>query len=120
MSEVSARLSMRHRCSIARDANAGGGDTPWGSDGPPDWQPHITDLPCRVWTNAAREPTETQKTFVVEDRRLAIPLGTDVTEADQLTSVTDVAGNVIYPGPMNITGVLTYHDHLELLVEQVR
>lgn len=119
MSLVSARLAMRHRCTVQRDV-AVNTPNPWNGPGTPDWQNHLTDLPCRAWTNIAREPIEPMKTFVVEDRRVAVPLGTDVTEADQLGDVTDPAGNVIFHGPMNIQGVLAYSDHLELLVEQIR
>jgi hypothetical protein len=80
--------------SIYRDMNAGqedaGGQTP-----PPDWELVATEVPCRATVTAAVEPVDAEKTVVVEDRRVALPLDTDVTEADQLGAITFEDGTVI-------------------------
>lgn len=119
MSLVSTRLSLTQRLSTERDQGAGAVDD-WGGSGGPDWQAHLTDVPCRVWTMAAREPVDDEKTVVIEDRRATVPLGTDVTEADRVAQVTDRTGAVIFPGPIGVEGVLRFDDHLELLLERVR
>lgn len=105
--------------SIYRDMNAGqedaGGQTP-----PPDWELVATEVPCRATVTAAVEPVDAEKTVVVEDRRVAVPVDTDVTEADQLGAIAFEDGTVKFPGPMNVRGVYAYSDHLELVVEQIR
>lgn len=119
MSLVSSRVALRHRTSIQRDTAAGTIDA-GGQSAPPYWQTITSGLPCRAWTNVAREPSDAGKSFVVEDRQVVVPLGTDVTEADQLGDILDRAGMVLFKGPMNILGVLAYPDHLELSLEVVR
>ena len=43
-----------HLCTIQRDANAGTTDE-FGQPNPPDWQDHLTALPCRTQAAAGRE-----------------------------------------------------------------
>jgi hypothetical protein len=101
-----------------RDANA---DTDDGSGNPqpPDWQPNLEDLPCRAWASAGRETvTDTTTVVVVEDLRLIVSLGTDVTEADRVASVT-FRGQPTQAGPLGIRAVLTHQDHIELVLVKV-
>lgn len=117
MSLLSSRVGLRHRCSIERDASAGTPNT-WGNPSTPDWTTFATDVPCRAWTTAGREPASDEQILAIEDRRVTVPLDTDVTDADRLGDVTD-RGAVIFDGPMNIQAVLRYPDHLELMVERI-
>lgn len=119
MSLSSSRVGYKHRCTIQRDANAGTSNE-WGNQDSPNWRAHLTDLPCRAWTNAAKEPVDDEKTVVLEDRRVSVVLGTDVTEADRVASITDKQGSTIFDGPMGIEGVLSYSDHMELILEHIR
>ena len=118
MSLVSSRLSLTHLCTIERDQNAGTSTDGWSAV--PDWQPHLTDQPCRMWATAGRETVTDQTTVVVvQDNRLVLPLGTDVTEHDRVTDVT-YRGTTILAGPLQIRAVLHNTDHLELLLVQVQ
>jgi hypothetical protein len=124
MSLVTSRVGLRHLCTIERDATRDEEvdvqTDPWGNPVDEDWQPHLEDLPCRAWTNAGREPVDDETTVVLEDRRITVALGTDVTEADRVEWVKDRYGIEIFDGPMNIQTVLRFTDHLELVVERVR
>lgn len=120
MSLVTSRVGLRHLCTIQRDANADDGVDDYGNPYSADWQPHLEAIPCRAWTNAAREPIDDETSVVLEDRRLTISLGTDVAETDRVLSVTDKAGNEIFDGPMDIEGVLRFTDHIELVLERIR
>lgn len=119
MSLSSSRAGYTHICTVERDANLETSDA-WGGQKTPEWKNHLTELPCRAWTNAAREPVDEEKTATYEDRRLSVELETDVTEADRIASVTDKNGNTVFAGPMNIEGVLNYPDHMELILEHIR
>ena len=118
MSLAATRLAYRNfRCEIQRDT----GSVPdaGGQPGPPDWQPIAEHVPCRPWTSRAEEPADAAKSFVVEQRRVSLALGTDVTERDRIGDITTVQGATFFAGPHNILGVLRYTDHIELELEAV-
>lgn len=114
MSLASTRLSLTHLMTIQRDANAGT-DNGWGNPDSPDWQPHLTDVPCRSWADAGRETVDATTTVVVEDLRVIVTIGTDVTERDRLGDITH-RGHVVVKGPTGIRAVLRNQDHLELVL----
>jgi hypothetical protein len=118
MSLTASRVSLRHRCTIERDENLDNPDD-WGNPSAPDWQEHLTDLPCRAWTDAGREAVDDKRIAVIVDRRLIIQLGTDVTERDRIASVS-YRGSEILDGPMDIEAVLVRPDHLELVLVRAR
>lgn len=116
MSLVAARLSLIHRCTIERGSSS---PDEWGNPGPPTWSAHLSDQPCRTWATAGREVvTDTTTVVVVEDVRLILPLGTDVTEQDRVASVT-YRGDTVQAGPLGIRAVLVNQDHIELLLVRV-
>jgi len=120
MSLSSSRVGYRHRVTIERDAKLGSKDADWGGQQTPEWKTHLASLRCRAWTNGAMEPVNDQATVTYEDRRVSVPVGTDVTERDRVADVKDAQGNVIFEGPSNIEGVLRYSDHVELMLERIR
>lgn len=115
MSLVTSRISLIHRCTILRNE---GSANAWGELSA-SWEAHLENLPCRVWTTAGREPVDQDRTATFVDRRITLPLGTDVTEQDMVESVT-FRGDTIMDGPMGIEAVLRYADHIELVVERIR
>lgn len=115
MSLVSSRVSLIHRCTILR--NEGHADE-WGSL-TMSWEDHLANVPCRAWVDAGREPVDVDRTAVFIDRRVIVPLGTDVIESDMVASVT-FRGDELLDGPMGIEAVLAYSDHLELMLQRVR
>lgn len=117
MSLVSSRLSLTHRCTIERDANAG---TTNGRGNPssPDWQPSSTDVPCRGWTSTGEERAEDKAIIDFEQKRLLLPLGTDVTERDRIGDITD-RGDVYMAGPIGIRAVIRRRDFIEVILVSV-
>lgn len=112
MSLVTTRLSLTHRATIQRASST---DDGWNSDGTPEWADHLTELPCRAWATAGRElVANTSTAIVVEDWRMIVQLGTDVTENDRITAVTD-RGDQVLAGA-SIRAVLHNKDHLELIL----
>jgi hypothetical protein len=109
---------MRHRAVIERDMAVGEDD--WGQSGTPDWRIHLHDLPCAAWFEAGREVIDGAKTAVIEDRKVIVPLDTDVTEKDRVARITDRRGKeTIFEGPARIESVGRRRDHLALMLEAV-
>jgi len=115
VSLVASRLSLKHAVTIERATSA---PDSWGNPGPPTWTSLVTDLPCRVWTNAGREAVDATTVAVIEDMRLIVTLDTDVTEQDRI-SVVKYRGDTIVTGPVSIRAVLRHQDHLELVLTRV-
>jgi hypothetical protein len=118
MSLVGSRVALTQRCTIDRDANAATTGA-WGTPSSPDWQPHLTDVPCRAWASSGRENVADGTTVTpVEDARVIVPLGTDVTDADRIASVT-FRGGTAQDGPLGIRAVLARSSYLELVLVKV-
>ena len=109
---------MVHRCTLERDA---GHATPdgYGLPGEADWRLLAADVPCFLWSTAERELITAERSEVIEDLRLLLPLATDVTERDRVRDVKDRLGGWIRQGAMGITAVMSKHDHLELVLTGV-
>lgn len=116
MSLVSSRIALRHRCTFERDGAAADA---WGNPGSPVWAEHLADVPCRVIVDAGREPVDSDRTVVVVDMRLLVPLSTDVTEDDRVSEILE-RGSAYTDGPLGIEAVLRRRDHLELLLRRLR
>lgn len=129
--------SMIYRCSILRDA--ADGEDSWGGKGEPDFRPHLIGVRCYAHAptsgsgTAAREPVDERVTATLLDRRVLLPKGTDVTEADQIGDVIDPriateSGSgednpdprIVLEGPMGVEGVIRRLTHVEVLVERIR
>lgn len=115
---MSARPAMRYRATIERDVNLDQGATnDWGDAGEPDWRTHIEGLPCMAWFTAGRETQDT-RIAVTEDRRMIVPLGSDVTENDRVAKITDRRGvETIFEGEAAIEHVGRRRDHIEIMLE---
>jgi hypothetical protein len=108
-------MSMIHVCTIERDAQAA--DDPWGNPDTPDWQVLYREVPCRAWMVAGKETATDDRTVVISDLRLIVPLGTDVTERDRIGDVY-ARGEAAFVGPFQIELVIRQPDHLELMLER--
>lgn len=109
---------LTHRGVTQRDANAGSNDG-WGNPNPPNWQTHLSAQPCRTQAAAGHDTIEGTTTVVfIEDIRLILPLGTDITDQDRILSVTD-RGITVQDGPLVIRAILTHQDHLEVVLVKV-
>lgn len=118
MSLIATRLGLTHTCTIERNGNAAVPDS-WGQPGAPGWETHLADQPCFAWARAGRERVADSTTVAaIEDLRLLLPFGTDVTEQDRIVSVED-RGATLHAGPLQIRAVLAHEDHLELVLTKV-
>ena len=117
MSLVSTGLSLTHRATVERDANAD--VVTDGVQQSPSWSDHLTGLPCRAWTSAGREQLDPTTSVVVEDMRCIVQLGTDITEQDRLNGVTDEYGNSVIDGIVGVRAVIHRKDHLELILVRI-
>jgi hypothetical protein len=115
VSLTATRIAFVHRCTIERDRAT---TDDWGQPGTPDWEGNVADLPCYAWVTGGREPVGQERTVVVVDLRVLLPLGTDVTESDRIGDITE-RGDVIFPGPHGIEAVLRQRDHLELILVRI-
>jgi hypothetical protein len=112
---LGSRVSMTHVCSTLR--NQGVVDE-WGGSST-NFVEYLADVACRAWTSAAREPVDVDRTVTVEDLRMAVPTGTDITENDLVGDITE-RGATIFPGPMTVEAVLHYSTHLEVVLARIR
>lgn len=114
-SAAATRSSMTQRCAVERDGAATDDE---GNPAAPAWSSHIASLSCRFFHGTAeREVIDSDRSVVVEDSRMYVPLGTDITEADRINGVTDRLGNAIHSGLFNIRAVTRRATHLELLLQ---
>lgn len=113
---VASRAWLVHLCTIQR--NQGTTDSHGGKA--QDWQDHLTAQACRGWVQSGSDVVERkeQATVALQERRLMLPLGTDVTQLDRVGDVT-YRGATVLDGPHIIEAVLTYVDRLELLLRKV-
>lgn len=120
MTGVSSRVLLTHLCTIER--NQGGTDSHGGQIS--DFQPYLTDQPCRGWVATGKDVVKPAggarpgEFVTLEERHLMLPLGTDVTERDRIGDVT-YRGDVVLDGPHIVEAVLRFDDRLELLLRRV-
>lgn len=108
MSAISAGQMMVHRCDVIRDANRGLEDAA-GNTLEPDWQEHLTDVPC--YFHADFRSGFSGEFGIGNDRfqvtrtlyRLMIPNDVDITNFDRITQVRKAwVDTVIYDGLLGI------------------
>lgn len=110
---------MTHRCTVQRDGQAGTDD--WGQPDVPSWANHLTDQACRYSEGATgREVEEPGKTAVVYEPRLIFPHGTDVTEKDRITAITDRLSVALINETVHIRQVIDHPTQLTAILETVR
>lgn len=114
-----ARVRMTHRCTIQRDGQSGTDD--YGQPDAPSWADHLTSQACRYYEGATgREVEEPGKTAVIYEPRLLLPHGTDVTEEDRVTAITDRQSNALISETVGIRQVIDHPTQLTVILETVR
>lgn len=112
---IAGRLTMR----AAIERNQATAMDAWNNPVAPQWQA-VGTVPCFVWSNSAREIEDGRKSAQVEDLRALFSMGADVREDDEISAVTDRAGNVLMPGRLKIEGPVQYkHTHQEAALRRV-
>lgn len=114
---------MTHRALVQRDT--GTAVNRYNQRQPDAWTTHLAAMPCFFYTSPSRtqvgEAVVVERTAVIEQLRMLVPLDADVTERDRIASVTDREGNAIYTTPLNIRSVIQKRrTHRELVLESVQ
>jgi hypothetical protein len=111
---------LTHTCTIQRHSGAVNALNELAASG---FATHLTDVACRFKDNDVREPSSQTAAVLASTYVLYLPAGTDVTEADRISTVTTPDG--IVAGPFTIERVLTRRDgsgrgrHMTLGLERV-
>lgn len=113
---MAARQRMTQRALVQRATSV---TDDYGNPGSATWATHIASLACWLWSQVEREVLDTRKSAVVEDLRMIVPSGTDITEKDRINGVTDRRGDVVRAGILVIESVVNRRSHLELVVRGV-
>ena len=115
-----ARQMMRYRARVVRPQDIGRDE--WGGE-IPDAQPnpHLDAMPCYAWAPTdARHVLDGSDDGVFGALRLAVPLGTDLSEMDLVEEISTRQGDVVFEGPMRVTAVTRRAGHLAVMVRTVR
>ena len=117
---MTARQHMTQRAEVERDQVDPELDVDDGGQPlPAEWETLHEALPCRLYSSAGQELTTEARLAVVEDIRLMVPVGSDVTERDRVVRIADRLDNTVLDRTLNIRSVLLKRDHLELLLTGV-
>jgi len=113
---IAGRLT--HRARVER--NTATGTDAWGGPAAPVFSVLHNALPCFFYSKAARELVDGAKTAMIEDARIMIALGADLREGDEITSITDRAGNELAEGRLKIEGPIQFkHNHREAALQRI-
>ena len=112
---------MRHRCTIQRNTTPATETDPIGNPAAPDWHDLATDVACYVWQGASKGETRAvDLVAVVNQWRMLLPIGTDITEADRFSSIVDEFGVPWNTQPVTIQAIARRNTHLLLVLDEVR
>jgi hypothetical protein len=117
------RQRMTQRALIERNVQPSEEVSPSGNDygeGADDWTTLHAALPCWLYTRTEVGTLGSEKTVLVEEVRMLVPSGTDVTELDRVNGVTDRLGRDVRPGIYRIATVVNRRAFLELGLEQAQ
>lgn len=117
MSLINSGVGCKHVCRIERDSNLDSVDD-WGNQQEPSWS-ELSRVLCHAWMPSDSETTSQERTIVMGNFMVSLPLDTDVTERDRVGEVyVDLTGDTFFEGPMGINSIVRYSDHIELTLER--
>ena len=108
---------LRSRAVVVR--NVATGTDQFGQAVPPVWVDIQDPVACAVWSKTSREMVSGERTALIDDIRVALPLAADVEINDRIERVTDRRGVEQHPGPLRIDGIERKHTHLLCAVTRV-
>ena len=114
---MTARSRMTHRALVERGTSPGVDD--YDNPQPAEWATHIAALPCFLYGSTEREAVTDERTAVVSDLKLMVPLSADVTEQDRINQIVDRRGTVIEPGTLHVEEVLYRRSHRLVTLSRV-
>lgn len=115
---MTARQTMTHRALIERYTAGAADDS--GNPSPGVWATAVASQPCRLYSTTSREAISEDRTAVVVDLKIMLPLDADVTEDDRINGITDRNGGTILDGLAAFAGELLHKgDHREASLTRV-
>ncbi|KKN39097.1 hypothetical protein LCGC14_0746930 [marine sediment metagenome] len=124
MSTVGSRARARMINRAVLERNSTSTSNAYGHKEAPSFSTLGDPIPCRIWTRARgdnrREINDTRKFAMEEKLFCSMPVGTDVTELDQVTEIQDRLGVVLYPGPFRIDTLRFRNTHLTLELRKIK
>lgn len=113
---IAGRLTMR----AAIERNGASGVDAWGNPVAPVFASTGAALACFVWSVAASQVVDGEKTAEIENLRALFALGADVQPGDEIASVKDRSGAMIVPGRLRVEPpVQRKHTHLEAQLRRI-
>lgn len=112
----SARMMMTQRAFMERNSTVT--TDAYGHPDAPVFLAEAT-IACYTYTKTRREAVDGGKYALIEELRCMMPIGTDITEDDRLSSVKDRLGAVIWAGPLRVDTIQHKMTHIELRLLRV-
>ena len=101
------------------ERNVASGKDNWGQPVAPVFEAHAT-VPCFAYTPASKDIVDGDKVATVQDVRIMCAIGTDIQDQDEIASITNKAGVVLFPGRYRIDGPVQFkHNHVEAALRKV-
>jgi hypothetical protein len=114
-------MAMRHRATVLRNVETSTGR--WNTPVAPDYQPLEDPIACWFWsagTAGTRTVEGPAVNVVLEDLRMLVPLGADLSTADRIGDVVDRRGRIISTGELRIDAdQVVANSHRELVLARI-
>ena len=114
---MGARQRMTMRASTERPVPTGAED-PFGNAVTGN-TPVLVSYPCYWQAKSERVVRDSSKNVSIAEHLILFPLGTDVQERDQITSITDRRGRVLKNTRLGVLPVVRREDHIEAEAEEI-
>lgn len=113
---MSSRQRMTMRATIERDSASAGN---WGSSSKPTWTTLTSNLACYAYVSRGGTRHGTDATVETQVLVVLVPLGTDVTANDRISTITDRQGTELF-GKHYVDRVNRRKLHIELTMRRGR
>lgn len=112
---IGQRLTMRAMV----ERNVATGVDSYGHPVAPVFQAHAT-VPCFAYTPSANDIIDGDKVATVQDVRIMCAIGADIQDKDEIASITNTRGAVLFAGRYRVDGPVQYkHNHIEAALRKV-
>lgn len=106
---------MVYLCTIER--NTASADA-WGGSGAPGWQSHLVNVPCMLMVSGGAESAGNDRTAVVINITLYVPVDLDITESDRVGAISGFGGDLY--SNLDIESVADTPTRTELSLKRVQ
>lgn len=112
---IGQRLTMR----AGVERNVASGTDNWGHPVAPLFEPHAR-VACFAYTPSSSDIMDGDKVATVQDVRIMFAVGADIQAGDEIASITNKAGILLFPGRYRVDGPVQFkHNHAEAALRKV-